>query len=153
MMLENQSLPLEHYQTFRLHMANQIRPIKKVLPKFAHLGIFINRRTKAILIILEISWNWIKKLPSIIKSLQKITINTDKTMMPEFLSDYLPWKTIEVCHCQTKLLLTEEQIDHKLQLEVLSAIVLVRQLDKFCKPDTEISKISRNKQALKVRLK
>jgi hypothetical protein len=47
----------------------------------------------------------------------------------------------------------EELIDHKLPLMVLSAIVLEKQLDKFCKLDMEISKISRNKQALKETLK
>jgi hypothetical protein len=48
---------------------------------------------------------------------------------------------------------TEELIDLKLLLAVLYQIVLEKLQDKFCKLDTEISRISRNKLVQKDKLR
>ena len=152
-MLVEQSHQQDISQISHSHMGNQIRLTKKVLLKFAHLGIFIHQKILEMEIIQEISWNLIKKQLLITKWLQRIIINTDKIMMLEFHLVCLLWRTQEVYLYLTKRLLMEELIDHKLPLMELSAIVLERQLDKFCKLDMEISRISRNKQALKETLK
>jgi len=152
-MLVNQNQPLGLFQIFSLLTESQIKLIKRELVKYVLHGKLIHQRHKETRKIQEILWNLIRKLPLIIKLQLRIITNIDKIMTLEFHLVYQHWRRIEVFLYQWMDFPTEELIDLKLLLAVLYQIVLEKLQDKFCKLDTEISRISRNKLVQKDKLR